>query len=223
MTDQQEDKISWQKRRARLRWAVYECFDSGELAMLLYDLGVKDEDIKGETFSEKTGHAIDYFERRSRLDDLIEMCRYLRPGYPWDQVDEPDTSGTETAEWQRRKQREATVNDSLRSERLPAYKALWSYLEPLAKYARPRPFTIAEAAKLSEAMRHWYFQEGGIYLSERCRQTYFALQEALQAVLKVKEFKDNPDQEIVGRRFEFIRKKSSSLRATMAEDLGTRR
>ncbi len=222
MAGQDSNDMSLQQI-VRLRWGLVECFDSGELATLCNDLNIPYDEIKGEGLEEKARELISYLKRRGRLAELVNFCRDIRPNYMWSQPTEIESTSTTLAEWQRRKQRESELNNYLRSERLPAYKELWACLEPLAKYARPAPFTFKAAANLSESMRNWYFNIGGIYLSERCRKTYFALQETLQNLIDVPLIEEKDDDVLSESDFEFIRQKSSELRATLAEDLGTRR
>ena len=222
MENQGRDRFSG-RQLVRLRWGLVECFDSGELATLCSDLDIPYDDIAGDDLEGKARELIAYLRRRGRLSELLELCRAIRPNYSWDETAQADATEPAVAQWQRRKQRESELNDSLRSERLPAYKDLWARLEPLAKYSRPAPLTFESAATLSEELRHWYFRVGGVYLSERCRKTYFALQEALQDVVTTADVPENEHEEVPNDELEFIRQRSSDLRATLAEDLGTRR
>jgi hypothetical protein len=222
MNEKSHEEYS-RKQLAYLKVGMVECFDSSELESVCFDLGEDHEKIKGSGLEEKAQEMVAYFRRRGRLAELEEYCRQIRPNYNWDQNVKSRISTTELAEWQRRKQREAELVSSLRNERLPAYKALWASLEPLALYARPKPFTLEEANKLSDALRNWYFQVGGIYLSERCRKTYIALAETLDLIIENLAENKNWNETLSEEIFETLRKKGSDLRTTMAEDLGTRR
>lgn len=110
---------------------------------------------------------------------------------------------------------EAQFDADLRTERLKVYPALWSALEPLAKYAREPPGLPkqVELEHLAEALRRWYFQVGGLYLSVESREAYFALQDRLAAVAS------DPDDD----EFEAIRRLGSSVRTALTYDVGTRR
>ena len=120
-----------------------------------------------------------------------------------------------------KKDLEATYDRDLRDRRMAVYKELWKHLEPLAKYARPLPFSLALAKDLTQTLRIWYFETGGLFLSQQTRDAYFAVQDALKVVCDDKGLDE--DEAISGARFEAIRKKGSTLRTQMTVDVGTRR
>jgi hypothetical protein len=94
---------------------------------------------------------------------------------------------------------EGRYDAELRQSRLSVYPALWAALEPLAKYAREPPGfpRRGEIDELTTALRCWYFQVGGIYLSSEARQAYFQLQDALTAVTTSERWvTDRPAEEI---------------------------
>lgn len=99
----------------------------------------------------------------------------------------------------------------LRSQRISHYKTLWSRTLPLAKYPQSRPLAYDSAPparlerllrkllphddgtegrvvdsieSLSISLRDWYFEGGGLFLSESTRDTYFDLQDGLKIVLQ---------------------------------------
>jgi hypothetical protein len=92
---------------------------------------------------------------------------------------------------------------------------------PLAKYATPRPFSVAVAKDLTQTLTSWYFESGGLFLSERTRHAYFAVQETLKAICEDRALELH--QPITGVRYEAIRKKGSTLRTQMTLDVGTRK
>jgi hypothetical protein len=61
----------------------------------------------------------------------------------------------------------------LRKDRLDVYLKLWPMLKPLAKYSASEPARYQIVKQVSENMRDWYFDVGGIYLSKRSRGPYF--------------------------------------------------
>ncbi len=122
--------------------------------------------------------------------------------------------------WKVRKDLEAAYDKDLRERRLIAYKTLWAHLEPLAKYSRPGPVNGATLSQLSVQLRHWYFADGGIYLSDDTRDAYFRLQQALLEY-STEPRNDRPDPS--ESEFEVIRQSGSYLRTWMARDVGTRR
>lgn len=120
-----------------------------------------------------------------------------------------------------RRELEATYDRDLRDKRIAVYKELWKQLEPLAKYGRSRQFSLEVARDLTQNLRNWYFETGGLFLSDRTRDAYFSVQEALKLVCE-----DNllgESQPIDGMRFEAIRKMGSALRTQMTLDVGTRK
>jgi hypothetical protein len=212
---------------ASLRSGLVECFSISEIASLCQDLGVDPETIPGDGKEERARELIAFMNRRGTLQGLLEYCTALRQNYPWlathalaEPVSAPELPAS-SAVWQLRKQREAASIHSLRAERIGSYKELWALLEPLAKYARPKPFTREVAQKLSEDLRTWYFHTGGIYLSENSRKPYFALQDALHQIANTRDTAQ-PTAALPDKDFERVRRQGSDLRAALAEDLGTR-
>lgn len=120
-----------------------------------------------------------------------------------------------------RRELEVTYDRDLRDKRLAVYKELWRQLELLAKYARPRPFSRAVAKDLTQTLRTWYFETVGLFLSERTRDAYFAVQDALKVVCDDTDLDES--HLITGKRFETIRKKGSTLRTQMTLYVGTRK
>jgi len=120
-----------------------------------------------------------------------------------------------------RKELEAKYDIHLRTERVNVYKKLWNFLQPLAKYSRPAPFTRGSAGEMAEALRVWYFEVGGLFLSERTRDAYFEVQESLKAIAEDESIKHT--KELDELTFESLRVKGSTLRTCMARDVGTRR
>jgi hypothetical protein len=116
-----------------------------------------------------------------------------------------------------RRSLEATFDTSLRDLRLEAYKTLWQDLQPLAKYDRPQALTREQARELAGTLRAWYFETGGLFLSHRTRQDYFALLDGLESATAAekKRLREGDD--------EFLRVLGSRLRTGMTADVGTRR
>ena len=63
-----------------------------------------------------------------------------------------------------RQRLEVEYDIELRKHRIEAYQALWKILEPLAYYSPPSAVTYAVARDLSQALRSWYFEVGGLFL-----------------------------------------------------------
>jgi hypothetical protein len=123
--------------------------------------------------------------------------------------------------WQIRKELEFAYDKDLRERRIAAYTRLWQLLEPLAKYSRPiAQLTTVHVHEMSELLRHWYFADGGFFLSVEARDAYFALQEALTDAVA-----DDASRarELSDPAFDAIREKGSALRTSLVADVGSRR
>jgi hypothetical protein len=112
----------------------------------------------------------------------------------------------------------------LRRERLAVYAELWSRLEVLNKYGRESPrLSRVDAEKLVRELKQWYFQVGGIYLSQPARNDYFALQDALQHAVATASSEAASLASADDAAFEFVRVRSSRLRTSLTRDVGTRK
>ena len=75
---------------------------------------------------------------------------------------------------------EGDVTRSVRADRIEAYRALWKVIEPLSKeWKIDRPAVPFDTIRAK--LRHWYYNEGGIFLTAETQQTFWALQGALEA------------------------------------------
>jgi len=74
------------------------------------------------------------------------------------------------------------MNRDLLARRFAAYGQLWHRMHTSAVYT-VSGFGPTEAKGFSESLSTWYFSpDGGLFLSRRAREFYFALQELLQSV-----------------------------------------
>jgi len=119
-----------------------------------------------------------------------------------------------------RQRLEVEYDIQLRNHRIEAYQALWKILEPLAYYVPPSAVTHVVATDLSKALRTWYFEVGGLFLSEASRDAYFDLQKGLGGVIK--EPPAAGDLPIGTPRFERLRALASRLRTASTQDVATR-
>ena len=119
-----------------------------------------------------------------------------------------------------RQRLEVEYDIELRKHRIEAYQALWKILEPLAYYSPPSAVTYAVVRDLSQALRSWYFEVGGLFLSEGSREAYFDLQKGLGGVIK--EPLDARYRPLGPRRFERLRSLASTLRTASTQDVATR-
>jgi len=110
----------------------------------------------------------------------------------------------------------AQYDADLRRDRIGVYKRLWMLLQPLARYAPPGEFTFSKAQEMATALRAWYFEEGGLFLSERARDAYFALQD------KLKELDGALGEAVPAATLEALMDAGSALRTHLSDDVGTR-
>jgi hypothetical protein len=120
-----------------------------------------------------------------------------------------------------RRDLESEYDISLRTDRLAAYRTLWRSTQPLAKYARPEPVTYWTADRLIRELRSWYFETGGIFLSFRTRDAYFALMDELRDLLA--RAPADRLKELDFAAFQILRELGSDLRTAMVDDVQTRR
>lgn len=128
-------------------------------------------------------------------------------------------TGILTTSWKARKDLESEYDISLRKDRTEVYRDLWSRLESLAFYAAPT-VTYEDAEKLTGSLREWFFQQGGLFLSERTREPYFDVQGALQGILRQERSDDLVAVE--EESLSLLRELASRLRTSMTEDVETR-
>jgi hypothetical protein len=110
----------------------------------------------------------------------------------------------------------------LHKNRLAAYKELWPKLKPLARYSVEEPITYQVVKDTSETMRDWYFDVGGIYLSRKSRNPYFAMKKFMQSIIDDEDLQKTPDKELKGRRLETLSDHGTALREALSNDIGTR-
>jgi hypothetical protein len=73
----------------------------------------------------------------------------------------------------------------LLNKRFAAYGELWAKQRPLAIYSTA-PLSSRSAGELAECLSEWYFSaNGGMFLTTRARNFYFALQDLLEAAARL--------------------------------------
>jgi hypothetical protein len=124
-------------------------------------------------------------------------------------------TGAVATAYKSRKDLEVQYDIKLREERIAAYKELWKELARLAYYAPEKPLTRGVARELSEALRAWYFETGGLLMSVETREPYFDLQRALKAVTE-------SDAELSTPTADALKQLGSRLRTATTDDVATR-
>ena len=108
---------------------------------------------------------------------------------------------------------------ALQIKRLKVYPELWELTQTLPKWPRDT-VTNGTLAKFSQDMQNWYFQTGGLYMSDRTQRAYRHVQEAMEDIGPQDR---NELDDISGEEYETVRKRCSTMRTQMTLDLGTRR
>ena len=112
------------------------------------------------------------------------------------------------------------MDPEVRRLRTEAYIELWKLLVALARYDLPQPVDVNVLKELTISLRKWYFETGGLFLSENSRAPYFELKEALRNVISAPQHQMNEhlSNDEVGTIIDI----ASKLRASLSRDLGTR-
>jgi hypothetical protein len=128
-------------------------------------------------------------------------------------------TGAVATAYKSRKDLEVKYDIKLRQERIEAYKKLWKELERLAYYApAQQELTHGVARELAGALRAWYFQIGGLLMSEATREAYFDLQRALRSAAVA----GAADHELGEPTAVALKQLGSRLRTTTTDDGATR-
>lgn len=112
----------------------------------------------------------------------------------------------------------STIDTDLRSHRIEVYTELWRKTGQLPKWPRNAELTYPELSELTRALSRWYFDRGGMYLSEGARQAYGDVQESLDSVLSL-----GKDGKVTPEDYEQVRERCSALRSELTKDLLSRR
>ena len=112
------------------------------------------------------------------------------------------------------------VHKELWTKRYETYKTLFSLTGILPQYPHKAEVTYEDLFKRSEAMRDWFFTEGGLLLSTKTRNKYFKVQRHIEFIIgdKGKEAR----LQNIGEDYEEARVIFSQLRRQMADDLMSR-
>lgn len=110
------------------------------------------------------------------------------------------------------------IDTDLREKRHDVYRELWTMTKIVPKYPAPNRLEFAALSDFSYTLRDWYFETGGIYMSEAARDRYFEVQEVIQSVQSEKR---SPVLEPA--QYDRVREACSKLRTELARDLQSRR
>jgi hypothetical protein len=135
------------------------------------------------------------------------------------------------------------IDAGVRDARLNMYPALWRLTELLPLWP-PALVTYEQLYTLSSDMQHWYFNQGGLYLSTTTKQAYLDAQGSIGGVLMKHELigsKQINDKTVgvyrdlslvaeaiktkalADEEYVMVRQKLSDLRTQLTADLSSRR
>jgi hypothetical protein len=111
------------------------------------------------------------------------------------------------------------IDLDLRKRRIEVYAELWKATALLPKWPKATGVTYEQLLQFSGALRTWYYEKGGMYLSRSThRDSYSPLQDTLAEILQ-----DNKSGLISDQHYESIRRRCSALRTALAGDIESRR
>ena len=115
------------------------------------------------------------------------------------------------------------IDESMARDRTEAYKVLWKLTGRIPLYPPAENLTYESLRTLSIEFQRWYFNIGGIYLTEAAREAYFDAQELLLRLSVRKTGELKPCKLDANCDYETVRKQLSTLRTQLTEDLRSRR
>jgi hypothetical protein len=86
------------------------------------------------------------------------------------------------ARWQLRKELQYGYDKDLRTERVSAYRELWKVSELLPRYHPAGNPTGADLEDAIEQFHRWFFDTGGLFLSDQARSAYFGVMDELRRI-----------------------------------------
>ena len=111
----------------------------------------------------------------------------------------------------------SALDQELRTARIAAYKGIWRSTGILPKWPT-REASFEELIALRKELRRWYFEDGGLFLSEESRsKEYKTLQSRLCSI------PDNKTGELSPDEYEDYRKLCSRFRTALVRDISSRR
>jgi hypothetical protein len=113
------------------------------------------------------------------------------------------------------------VHKELWGKRYEEYKKMFVLAGNFPLYPRKASITYQKLSGISEEMRDWFFNHGGLLLSKKTRNKYFKVQKENQVTLIANETKDK-NTEISDAEYDTVRILFSQFRRAMTDDLMSR-
>jgi hypothetical protein len=79
---------------------------------------------------------------------------------------------------------EIDFDTNLRSLRIKTYRKLWCLTKPFARYPKPKLLSYQAIDIIALSLRDWYFDDGGLFLSEEAREYYFNFLDAFKIIME---------------------------------------
>lgn len=115
----------------------------------------------------------------------------------------------------------AGVDENLRTQRLEQYPALWAATAVASRW--PRVAVNRDSLEdLRRTLRSWYYQQGGLVLSEQARARYGDIQELIAAYLASEDGGDATDV-LAPNSYTDLMDTATALRTALTQDRDTRR
>jgi len=115
---------------------------------------------------------------------------------------------------QQRYARHQADRDRLLRLRTDVFRRLWGLTKPLQRNLDIEEIQRLPIDDLVDRLNDWYFDDGGMYMTEACRRTYFALLEEL--------FRAKGTGPHRSAGYESLYAAASKLRATIAYEIDAR-
>ena len=115
---------------------------------------------------------------------------------------------------------QSKYDSNIHDQRTHFYATLWKELDVLARFAPPAAVTTRRLDERSKTLREWFFDTGGLYLSDHSREAYLDLQTTMVDYVREHEISD---KEISEKSLRHIQDKATALRAYLSKDIGSRK
>jgi hypothetical protein len=113
----------------------------------------------------------------------------------------------------------AGIDENLRAKRLELYPVLWDATKAISRWPRV-DITRGSLEDLHGTLRSWYYEKGGLFLSESARDRYSDVQALIEALLTDK---GDPDCLLAKDAYRDLMETASAMRTALTQDLNTRR
>ncbi len=114
-----------------------------------------------------------------------------------------------------RQELKAKIDFDLRGHRIGAYKELWEKTRPLSESAGDEQRNCS-TSDISDDLATWYFENGGLFLSETSQMAYRVMQ------LSLMKHRSIGLTELSSKAYKQLRQDASRLRTCTSRDVGSR-